>query len=153
MSGDFVKRGGIWVVFQIGLMLANLAAPLWHRAEPGLLVILCSAPLFAVAAGCGILGALALGRNLTPFPHPPSGTRLVTHGIYGLIRHPLYAAGMVWSLGWALLWLSWPAFVAALLLMPLLDAKSRKEERWLRQQFPDYEAYQKRTRRFLPWVY
>jgi len=41
----------------------------------------------------------------------------------------------------------------ALLLMPLLDAKSRKEERWLRQQFPDYEAYQKRTRRFLPWIY
>jgi protein-S-isoprenylcysteine O-methyltransferase Ste14 len=153
MSGDFVKRGGFWVVFQTGLMLANLAAPLWHRAKPGLPMILCSAPLFAVAAGCGILGALTLGRNLTPFPHPTTESRLVTRGIYALIRHPLYSAVMLWSLAWALLWLSWPAFVAALLLMLLLDAKSRKEERWLRQQFPDYEAYQNRTRRFLPRVY
>ena len=153
MSGDFVKRGGIWVVTQITLMLINSAAPLWHREEPSLPVILCSALLFAVAAVCGILGAIALGRNLTPFPHPSSGTRLVTRGIYGLIRHPLYSAVMLWSLGWAVLWLSWPAFVAALLLMPLLDAKSRKEERWLLLRFPEYGTYQNRTRRFLPWIY
>ena len=153
MSGSFVNRGGIWVVTQITLLLINLSGPLWNRVAPGLPRILCSALLFVVAAGCGILGAIALGRNLTPFPHPPSGTRLVTHGIYRLIRHPLYSAVILWTLGWALLWLSWLAFVAALLLVPFLDAKSRKEERWLRQQFPDYEGYQKRTRRFLPWFY
>jgi protein-S-isoprenylcysteine O-methyltransferase Ste14 len=153
MSGSFVNRGGIWVVTQITLMLLNLAAPLWHRMGPGLPVIVGSALLFVVAAGFGILGAIALGKNLTPFPHPPSGTRLVTHGIYALVRHPLYSAVIFWTLGWALLWLSWPAFVAALVLLPLLDAKSRMEERWLCEQFPDYEAYQKRTRSFLPWIY
>jgi protein-S-isoprenylcysteine O-methyltransferase Ste14 len=153
MSGNFVNRGGIWVVTQITLMLLNLAAPLWNRVGPGMPMILCSALLFAVAAGCGILGAIALGRNLTPFPLPAPETRLVTHGIYAVIRHPLYSAVMLWALGWALLWLSWTAFVAALLLLPFLDAKSRKEERWLCQCFPDYEAYQKRTRRFLPWIY
>ena len=56
-------------------------------------------------------------------------------------------------MAWALLWLSWPAFVAALLLLPLLNAKARKEERWLREQFPEYEAYERRMRRFLPWIY
>jgi protein-S-isoprenylcysteine O-methyltransferase Ste14 len=48
---------------------------------------------------------------------------------------------------------SWPALLAALALAPLLDGKARREERWLRQQFPEYSSYQRRVRRFVPWVY
>ncbi len=38
-------------------------------------------------------------------------------------------------------------------LAPLLDARAQREERWLRQQFPEYAAYQQRVRRFIPWIY
>jgi protein-S-isoprenylcysteine O-methyltransferase Ste14 len=43
--------------------------------------------------------------------------------------------------------------VAALALGPLLDAKARREERWLRRQFPDYARYEQRVRRYMPWIY
>jgi protein-S-isoprenylcysteine O-methyltransferase Ste14 len=33
------------------------------------------------------------------------------------------------------------------------DLKSRREEIWLAEQFPDYAAYKARTRRLLPWLY
>jgi protein-S-isoprenylcysteine O-methyltransferase Ste14 len=107
----------------------------------------------AVAAGCGVAGKISLGRNLTPFPKPLASTQLVQTGIYGLIRHPLYAAVFCGAFGWALVWRSWPALVAALALGPLFDAKARVEERWLRQQFPEYAGYEQRVRRFVPWVY
>jgi protein-S-isoprenylcysteine O-methyltransferase Ste14 len=78
---------------------------------------------------------------------------LVQSGIYQLIRHPLYTAVFCGSVGWALVWRSWPALVAALALAPLFDAKARAEERWLRQQFPEYAGYEQRVRRFVPWIY
>jgi len=141
------------VVGQIALMIVNSAAPIWFRSRPGFPLTLVSIFLFAVAAICGLVGTVTLGRNLTPFPHPSSETRLVQKGIYGLIRHPLYSAVLAWSLGWAIFWLSWPSIVAAFLLFPLLDSKARFEEHALLQQFPEYSSYQKRVKRFIPWIY
>jgi protein-S-isoprenylcysteine O-methyltransferase Ste14 len=57
------------------------------------------------------------------------------------------------SVGWALVWRSWPALLAALALAPFFDGKARREERWLRQQFPEYVGYENRVRRFVPWIY
>jgi protein-S-isoprenylcysteine O-methyltransferase Ste14 len=35
----------------------------------------------------------------------------------------------------------------------LLEVKSRREERWLREKFPEYAAYQRRVRRLIPFLY
>jgi protein-S-isoprenylcysteine O-methyltransferase Ste14 len=109
--------------------------------------------LLAVGALCGLVGAVALGRGLTPLPKPSDETRLVEHGIYRFVRHPLYTSVMAASLGWALVWRSWPAGLAALTLIPFLDAKARREERWLRAKFPGYSDYARRVRRFVPGIY
>ncbi len=69
------------------------------------------------------------------------------------MRHPLYTGVFCWSAGWALVWRSWPALLAALALAPLLDAKARREERWLREKFPQYSSYEQLVRRFLPGIY
>lgn len=104
-------------------------------------------------AVCGIAGVVALGRNLTPFPEPARGSSFVQNGIYGLIRHPLYTAVFCGSLGWALVWRSAPALFAALALGPFFAAKARREERRLREKFPEYVIYEQRVRRFIPWLY
>jgi protein-S-isoprenylcysteine O-methyltransferase Ste14 len=74
----------------------------------------------------------------------------VQHGIYARVRHPLYTSVMLASLGWALIWQSWPAFFAALALLPFFHAKARREEQWLSAQFPGYPDYARRVPRFLP---
>jgi len=154
MSGNFLQRGGLWVLGQSVVLCAVIVGGLlcrnqWHS----LALTLCGAILLLIAAGCGLAGTVSLGRNLTPFPKPSASSRLVQTGIYGLMRHPLYTAVFCGSVGWALVWRSWPALLAALALAPLFDAKARLEERWLRQQFPEYAGYEQRVRRFVPWIY
>ena len=154
MSGTFLQRGGLWVLGQgvlLGMVIAVgiLCRHQWHS----LALRLCGAFLLLIAACCGWTGTVSLGRNLTPFPKPSTDTKLVQSGIYGLMRHPLYTAVFCGSVGWALVWGSWPALLAALALAPLFDAKARLEERWLRRQFSEYAGYEQRVRRFVPWIY
>jgi protein-S-isoprenylcysteine O-methyltransferase Ste14 len=106
-----------------------------------------------VGAGVGIAGALALGRSLTPFPQPLPQARLVRHGIYARLRHPLYTSVVFAAIGWALTWHSWPALLVACSLIPFFAAKARREEHWLQDRFPDYASYAKATWRFFPWIY
>ncbi len=154
MSGSFLQRGGFWVLGQGALLGVVIAGGLLGRDQwQSLTFTLGGVSLLLMAAGIGLAGTVSLGRNLTPFPKPSASTRLVRSGIYGLMRHPLYTAVFCGSAGWALVWRSWPALLAALALAPLLDAKARREERWLRQQFPEYAGYDQRVRRFVPWIY
>lgn len=60
-------------------------------------------------------------------------------------------AGAV-AIGWAMVWQSWPALLAAATLIPFFQAKARLE-RWLREKFSKYAEYEKQVRRFIPWIY
>ncbi len=136
------------------LMLSVVAfGLLWHAERRSALLLLGAVVLLAVAGLCGLAGALALGRNLTPFPQPSTSGRLIQHGIYAVIRHPLYTSVICAALGWALLRASWPALAATLALSVYFDAKARREELALRRRFPAYADYQRRVRRFVPWIY
>ena len=154
MSSNFLQRGGLWVLGQGVLLCAVVGGGILCRNQwQSLALTICGAGLLLLAAGCGLAGTISLGRNLTPFPKPSASGTLVRTGIYGLIRHPLYTAVFCGSVGWALVWQSWPALLAALALAPLFDAKARREELWLRQKFPEYAGYERQVRRFVPWIY
>jgi protein-S-isoprenylcysteine O-methyltransferase Ste14 len=150
----FFQRGGAWVLAQSLLMLAALAAgPLGRTAETSRPARIAGWILIALGAMFGVAGAAVLGRNRTIFPQPKAGSALIQHGIYRWVRHPLYTAVMALAVGWGLLWSSWPALSIAVALVVLLYFKALREERWLRAQFPDYAAYARRVRRFLPGVW
>jgi len=154
MSNSFVHRGGWWVIGQSLLLLAIAGLDLTgHAAVKSLPLFIGGLVLIAAAAICSVAGLLALGRNLTPFPKPSAKTELVQHGIYALIRHPLYTSVFCAAVGSSLLFQSWPASVASAVLGIFFDAKARHEEYWLRQQFPEYANYERRVRRFIPWVH
>jgi protein-S-isoprenylcysteine O-methyltransferase Ste14 len=148
---SFLGRGGLWVVSQFVLVLAVLAgAIVFHddRTRPWMTGL--GAMLFVASAWFGIAGVRALGAARTAFPRPKERSPLIQHGIYARVRHPLYTAVMLISLGWGLIWQSWPALVVALVQVPFFVAKARHEERWLREKFPDYADYAKRVPRFVP---
>ena len=109
--------------------------------------------LLSIGTGAALAGAIALGRNITPFPKPSEKAQLVRRGIFSLIRHPIYTGVMFASLGWALVWQSWPALLAASGLIPFFDAKAGLEEKWLREKFADYGEYEKCVKRFIPRIY
>jgi protein-S-isoprenylcysteine O-methyltransferase Ste14 len=81
--------------------------------------------------------------------------RLVTEGVYRRIRHPMYSALFLYSLGQALVvpnWVAGPAYGVAFGL--LFALRLRAEERMMRETFPgEYEAYAAQTKRLIPGVW
>lgn len=151
MNQSFSQRGGWWVIIQFALMLAVLALGIvWRGSGWGESVLAFGLGLFVLGGVFGIAGVVVLGRNRTPFPQPRPNSELIQHGIYARVRHPLYTSVMLISIGWALIWQSWPAFFPALVLIPFFHAKARREERWLGEKFPGYTEYARRVPRFLP---
>lgn len=150
----FNERGGWWVLGQLGLMTLVIGLGVVFKGVPRRPGLTAAGAALMVAGGLTALaGTLALGRRLTPFPRPGENSDLVQGGIYGLVRHPLYCSVILASVGWGLFQNSWPSVVASAALALFLDAKARREERWLRDQFLEYPEYQARVRRFVPWVY
>ena len=154
MPDSFATRGGWWVVGQSILMLSVIALGVffhgqWHSA----LGMFGGGVLFALGGAVGVAGVRALGKNRTAFPKPVEDATLVQHGVYGLVRHPLYCSVILVSFGWGLLWQSGPAVWVAAIIALFLNAKASREERWLREKYPEYERYAARVRRLIPWLY
>ena len=153
-SSSFMERGGIWVISQSALMLAVIAvAVCYHRDEVPMAWRLFGSLGILLGAFFGIAGVVALKGNRTIFPKPCEGSRLVQHGIYAYVRHPLYTSVSLLGMGWALLWGSGLAFSLAVAMLPFFYAKARVEEHWLKLKFPQYRDYEQKVRRFLPWVF
>ena len=81
-------------------------------------------------------------------------TRLVTWGVYRYIRHPLYASLLYLTWGiyakepWSVVGLALAAIATVFLFLT-----ARKEEQENIRTFgAEYEAYMKRTRRFIPFI-
>ena len=113
------------------------------------------AGLVLMLAGGALLaaGAARLGPGLTPLPYPKAGATLARTGAYAIVRHPIYSGGLGFALGWALWVRGWLTLGYVCALFLLLDLKSRREERWLAEQFPAYPDYQKRVKRLIPFIY
>jgi protein-S-isoprenylcysteine O-methyltransferase Ste14 len=153
------SRGEWYVIVQAVLMLLVFVGP---RTFPGLgqWTLPFARPrqivggALLVAGGAFFLAALLrLGSALTPLPYPKDGAALVQTGPFALVRHPIYSGGLIASIGIALIVSGWLTFVYVAALFLLLDIKSRQEERWLAQKFPEYSAYQRRVRKLLPFLY
>jgi protein-S-isoprenylcysteine O-methyltransferase Ste14 len=112
-----------------------------------------AAALMSAGATAALSGSVMLGKCLSPFRKPSAQARLIRRVAYAVVRHPVYAGLISLSLGWACLWGSASGATLALFQAVFLDAKARREERWLREKFPDYGQYAAKVRRLIPWIY
>ena len=153
---DLGPRGEGWVLIQLVLFALIAAAgaigPAWS-GDARMVGLALGAALVAAGGLLSFRGVLDLRENLTPFPRPLPGTRLVDTGSYGLVRHPIYSGLIVAAAGWGLVTASPVALLGAAALLIFFDLKSRREEAWLAEKLPGYAQYRSRTRKLLPWVY
>jgi protein-S-isoprenylcysteine O-methyltransferase Ste14 len=144
-----------WVVLQSLVFGVLAACALLGPGWPGGV----ESPLRATGIGleaCGAvlvaLGVRGLGSAFTPFPLPLEHASLRRDGIYGRVRHPVYGGIIVFALGVSL-WRSPLALMPTALLAGVFELKSRREELWLVERYPEYPDYRAATpRRFIPWV-
>jgi protein-S-isoprenylcysteine O-methyltransferase Ste14 len=123
-------------------------------------------PLRAVPYFAGTV-CLALGLWLFHRSHVDLGTnwsvtlevrekhRLVTEGVYRRVRHPMYSALLLYSVGQALVlpnYIAGPSYGLAMALLVAL--RVGPEERMMLEEFgKDYEEYMARTNRVVPGVW
>jgi protein-S-isoprenylcysteine O-methyltransferase Ste14 len=126
--------GTVLVLAQFGLMawLVALGASALLPWPNGLRLGL--AALLALAGAALGVAAVRANRpgNFNIHPAPREGGKLVEHGPYRWLRHPMYSA---------------------VLLLAVLVVKALIEERWLAERHAGYAAYCRRTARLLPRVF
>lgn len=135
-------------------MPASVALPpLFPGSGRAEIAIFAGGLLILLGAVFGIAGALAMGRVRTIYPEPREGARLIRHGIFALVRHPIYTSLILLGFGWTMVWMSPTGLAAALVTLVFLDAKATDEERRLRRVYPDYDDYAEGVKKLLPWLY
>ncbi|MCX6641304.1 MAG: isoprenylcysteine carboxylmethyltransferase family protein [bacterium] len=152
-------HGEWYVVIQLLLFALIIFGP---RTCPGLSRWTCSneqvckwfgGSMIVVGLALIFSGLFMIRAHLTPLPYPNEEATLIQSGPFRLVRHPVYTGGIIAAFGWAILAQSWLMAGYALVLFGFFDLKSRQEERWLKDKFPDYGAYQLRVKKLLPFIY
>ena len=82
------------------------------------------------------------------------GQTIVTTGPYAVVRHPMYAVGVLFFIGAPLLLGSFWGLAVIPLMLLLLAIRTVGEEKMLRQEFPEYADYAARVRsRLFPGIW
>jgi protein-S-isoprenylcysteine O-methyltransferase Ste14 len=154
------RRGEYWVLAQGVLILGFALLPVYRPAHWEILKPPLIYGLWGVAAVLSLIGLVFfvkglvdLGNSLTPLPHPREDGQLVSSGVYGLVRHPIYSGVIFVAIAWALYQFSLSHLLGVAVLFIFFDAKARREESWLCQTYPDYENYRQRVKKIIPWLY
>ena len=121
--------------------------PLWIKVVGTLLFILAFIILF---------GALKENTFAAPVVkmQKERGQKVISTGLYGIVRHPMYAGGALLFIGGSLLLGSIYGLAMGLLLSVVLAVRSIGEEAMLRQELDGYIEYMKKVKwRLIPFVF
>ncbi len=124
-------------------------------AKPGALVSSLGLVLFVV--GWWIM-TLALRENAFAAPvvkHQEERQQtVIDSGVYGVVRHPMYAGAVPLLVGMPLWLESYAAAMVASIPIGTLAARILVEEQFLKRELPGYDTYTERVRcRLIPFVW
>jgi len=102
-----------------------------------------------------ILALAVMVWGFASLPLKKRGNELITDKAFKYFRHPIYAGFLdffVFGLGFYLK--SFGILVSGIILIFICGKIVEKEEKYLIKQFGQkYKDYQKRTKKFIPWIY
>ena len=82
------------------------------------------------------------------------GQKVVDTGLYGIVRHPMYAVTLVLFLAMPLVLGSLPSFVILLCYIPIIVKRIKNEEKVLEEGLPGYTEYKKKVKyRLIPFIW
>ncbi len=144
-----------WIGFFVPLIW--VASPVFAFAEYPLSTTSLGAGVTCLVAGLWLFyrSHADLGKNWSITLEVREQHRLITQGVYRRIRHPMYLALALYSVGQALVIPNLVAGPANLIAFAILLAfRVRAEERMMVAEFGDeYAAYSVRTKRLIPGVW
>jgi protein-S-isoprenylcysteine O-methyltransferase Ste14 len=150
--GFFLFWFGVWLspqarftvpIFQellVSLPVLNTSIPLLH-----LIIFI---PFFAVGAWLGIKGVTETTLKVA---ETHRSERIVTTGVYSIVRHPQYLGGLLAHIGFSFLLSGWYCLLATPLVVAVVYLISWKEETELTSEFgQEYLDYKTKTPMLFP---
>lgn len=119
-------------------------------------------PAGAITAGCiifllayrGFAEVLKENAYLSRTIEVQEGQTVVDTGMYGIVRHPMYAVTVFLFFSMAVILDSPLSFVIMLAYIPIIVKRIRNEEEILEQQLQGYKEYKKKIRyRLIPFIW
>jgi protein-S-isoprenylcysteine O-methyltransferase Ste14 len=145
----------VWAGFFVPLIW--LASPALSFAEYPLTLgpLITGVMCFVVGLWLFYRSHADLGTNWSITLEVREQHRLITRGVYYRIRHPMYSALVLYSLGHALVIPNWVAGPANLVAFAILfTLRVHAEEQMMSDTFGDeYATYAARTKRLVPGVW
>jgi protein-S-isoprenylcysteine O-methyltransferase Ste14 len=149
---DARNSARLYVIAQFVLLADLIVAPAatdcWGDLHDTFAVI--GLVLFTLGVLLVFGSGIGLGKSLTAIPLPKDSGQLVVTGFYKWLRHPIYSGLITLSLGIVLVNGYWPQAIIWFVLALVLARKSRFEEHFLLQKYPEYSSYKQKTGGFLP---
>jgi protein-S-isoprenylcysteine O-methyltransferase Ste14 len=150
--GFFLFWIGIWVSPQPRFtvpVFQNLSifVPIFSFSI-SLIQLLIFVPFFVLGAWLGIEGTKGTSMKVA---ETHRSEKVVTKGVYSIIRHPQYVGGLLAHIGISFLLSAWYSLLSTPLMIVVMYLISRKEEIELVNEFgEDYENYRKRVPMLIP---
>lgn len=135
---QFVLLCGYGIVF----FLTPQNTPIW-MAFTGLILSIAGI-VFALVA------MRTLSSNLRAVPTPAAKGRLITHGVFKIVRHPIYSGIILTATGGLCIHFSVALLCLALGLIVLFWIKSSYEEQMLLEKYGEYKSYTLTTGKLFP---
>ena len=156
-SGTPADAGWWGGVLFIAAILLGLAGPLLAVtgvvvADPPVAVQVCGLVLALAGFAATLAGQVGMGSSWRVGVDPGERTTLVTTGVFGVIRNPVFSAMVAAQAGVVLMVPTWPSVLALVALVVAVELQVRAiEEPYLRAMHGSaYAGYAARAGRFVP---
>jgi protein-S-isoprenylcysteine O-methyltransferase Ste14 len=91
--------------------------------------------------------------NFNIIPEIKDGAKLVTHGMYRYIRHPMYFSVAVMAFALICYNPNMTNIFLFILMILVLSLKAKKEERLWKAKSSEYSRYKQQTKMIIPYIF
>jgi len=140
------------LLFLAAFILAGLDYRFGWTNVPGSLVA--AAAVIQLAAYAMYAEVMRENAYLSRTVEVQENQKVIDTGLYGIVRHPMYASTVVLFLAMPLVLGSWIAFAVMLVYPVLITIRVRNEEEVLEKGLKGYTEYKKRVKyRLIPFIW
>lgn len=152
---SIVATGSMFAFFVMFYCFIRFSVGRFNIENDYIVICLNFLGLFLVVAGTfvNIMGRFNLGKNWANHIKIYSDHKLVTAGMYKIVRHPLYGS-LIWAFyGAGFVYLNYGAILLnTFVFIPFMYYRAKQEEKLLEKEFPGYNEYRLHTGMFFPKI-